>query len=257
MQLAVTQTAEGKPPLVIMHGLFGSGRNWQSTAKQLTDRFTVYSLDLRNHGLSAHADDMDYSLMAADVVEFLDEHGLNNATVLGHSMGGKVAMAFALSHPDRVQKLIIVDIAPIAYQHNFDDILQVLNSVPLADISSRKQADEYLAKKIDVLSLRQFLLQNLTPISFGGYQWRVNLKSIENNMDAIMGFPTEGLNTTFTKPTLFINGGKSTYLSPKYQSAALALFPNGAIQTVANAGHWPHIESPAEFMEYLNQFLDY
>ncbi|PCI70269.1 MAG: alpha/beta hydrolase [Piscirickettsiaceae bacterium] len=257
MQLAVTQTAGGKPPLVILHGLFGSGRNWQGIAKQLSDRFTVYALDLRNHGLSAHADDMDYPLMAADVVEFLDSHDLAEATFLGHSMGGKVMMSFASSHPHRVKKLVIVDIAPVAYQHNFDDILQALNGVPLAEVSSRKQADAYLAKTIGVLSLRQFLLQNLTPVSSGGYQWRVNLKSIENNMDAIMGFPTENLKTTFAKPTLFINGGKSTYLSSKYQPAALALFPNGTFQTVANAGHWPHIESPTEFMVYLNKFLNH
>ena len=257
MQLAVTQTAGGKPSLVIMHGLFGSGRNWQGIAKLLADRFTVYALDLRNHGSSPHVDDMDYLLMAADVVEFLDEHGLENATILGHSMGGKVAMNFALSHPHRVKKLIIVDIAPVTYQHNFDDIMQALYSVPLDKISSRKQADGYLAKKIDVLSLRQFLLQNLTPTSSGGYQWRINLKSIENNMDAIVGFPMEKIDTMFTKPTLFIRGEKSTYLSSKYQPAALTLFPSGAVQTVANAGHWPHIESPSEFMAYLNQFLNH
>ena len=256
MQLSFTQTGEGKSPLVIMHGLFGSGRNWQGIAKQLSNRFTVFTLDLRNHGSSQHTDEMDYSSMAGDVVEFLESQGLADAAILGHSMGGKVAMSLALSHPDRVKNLIIVDIAPVSYQHNFDDILQALKSVPVEKISSRKQADDYLAKKIDVLSLRQFLLQNLVPVPSGGFKWRVNLKSIENNMDAIMGFPTEESRAVFVHPTLFINGEKSTYLSAKYQLVALEMFPNAVVQTVANAGHWPHVESPVEFMMYLDQFLD-
>ena len=256
MKLSFSQIGDEKPPLIIMHGLFGSARNWQGIAKQLSDRYTVYALDLRNHGSSAHADKMDYPSMVLDVIEFLDTHNISDAVILGHSMGGKVAMELAMTFPDRVNKLVIVDIAPVAYKHNFDDILQALNSVPVESINSRKDADELLSEKIDVVSLRQFLLQNLVPNPLGGYQWRVNLRSIEQNMDNIMGFPTESSSVLFNKETLFISGEKSTYLAPRYLRVAEEMFPNASVHSVPNAGHWPHIESPAKFLNYLNTFLN-
>lgn len=256
MQLNFTQTGENNPPLIIMHGLFGSGRNWQGIAKLLSDRYSVYTLDLRNHGSSPHADAMDYPSMSADVAGFMEQQGLSEAIILGHSMGGKVAMQLAASEPDKVSRLIVVDIAPVTYTHNFDDVLAGLHHVPLDKISSRKEADKYMAEKIDILSLRQFLLQNLVPNTAGGFKWRVNLASIENNMPTIMGFPAIDVAKYVGKKTLFINGEKSTYLAPRYQATASKLFPDAEFETVLKAGHWPHVESPSQFMSILNRFLD-
>jgi len=246
---------EAGRPLIILHGLFGSARNWQGIAKQLAESYSVYTLDLRNHGSSPHADVMDYESMAADVLAFMEQNELEDAIVLGHSMGGKVAMQLALSAPEKVSQLIIVDIAPVAYAHNFDDVLLGLYHVPLETVGSRKEADKYLAEKVSVPSLRQFLLQNLVANTAGGYQWRVNLASIEENMPDVMGFPTNSAEKTYTKQTLFINGGKSTYMAPRYRGATEEMFPTAEFQTIAKSGHWPHIESPVEFMTVLNRFL--
>jgi esterase len=235
MRLNFSQTAEGLPPLIILHGLFGSARNWQSIARQLSDRYTVYALDLRNHGSSPHDKVMDYPAMSADVIEFIDQHKLQNPIVLGHSLGGKVAMQLALSEPDEVL---------LGFSH-----------VPLDSIKSRKEADSYLAEKINSVSLRQFLLQNLVNNASGGYQWRVNLASIEANMDTIMGFPDQQLYSTFNKASLFIKGANSSYLAPRYKALIDERFPEAEWQTIANTGHWPHIESPIDFMACLDKFL--
>jgi len=256
MKLSCSQTGEFGPPLVILHGLFGSARNWQGIAKQLASHYTIYALDLRNHGASPHADTMSYQEMAGDVVEFLDKQQLNAPIILGHSMGGKVAMTLALRYPNRLSKLVVVDIAPVTYKHEFNDILQGLASIPMDSIKSRKEADECLAKTIQTLSLRQFLLQNLAPRQGGGYQWRVNLNSIQENMSNIMGFLETKSNVSFKKKTLFIRGALSSYLSASHQVSALNLFPNGTVQTVNKAGHWPHAELPQDFLDLLKPFLD-
>ncbi|ORU91332.1 MAG: alpha/beta hydrolase [Cycloclasticus sp. symbiont of Poecilosclerida sp. N] len=255
MRLNFAQFGSDGPPLIILHGLFGSARNWRGVAKQLAERYTVYTLDLRNHGTSPHADKMDYVAMSADVLGFMQQQSLASAIVLGHSMGGKVAMELALSDTGKVSKLIVVDIAPVTYQHNFDDVLAGLYHVPLDTVSCRKDAEAYLAEKISDTGLRQFLLQNLAVNTAGGYQWRVNLASIEDEMPSIMGFSLDG-DRVYSGKTQFIRGGKSTYLASRYQSAIADMFPNMTFETVKKAGHWPHIESPREFMSVLNTFLD-
>lgn len=252
---AITHGSD-KPPLIILHGLFGSARNWQGIARRLATDYTVHALDLRNHGSSPHADAMTYELMAEDVLEFMNQANIEKTVLLGHSMGGKVAMELALSSPDKVSQLIVVDIAPVEYQHNFDDVLVGLYHIPLDQVHSRKDADEYLAQKISSLSLRQFLLQNLATNSGGGYQWKVNLASIEQNMPEIMGFPLQQKAREFTAPSLFINGGKSTYLTSRHQPLVNKLFLNGIFSTIAGAGHWPHIEAPQSFMDALSNFLE-
>ncbi len=245
-----------KPPLIILHGLFGSARNWQGIARLLAADYTVHALDLRNHGGSPHADEMTYELMAADVLEFMNQANIENTVLLGHSMGGKVAMELALSSPNKISRLIVVDIAPVEYQHNFDDVLVGLYHIPLDQVNSRKDADEYLAQKINSLSLRQFLLQNLVTNSEGGYQWKVNLASIEQNMPKIMGFPVQQETREFKAPSLFINGAKSTYLTSRYQPLVNELFLKVIFNTIADAGHWPHIEAPQPFMDALSNFLE-
>lgn len=257
MDIALNSTKHGKigQPLIILHGLFGSARNWQGIARQLADRYTVYTLDLRNHGSSPHADEMSYPSMAMDVLAFMALNKLDDAVVLGHSMGGKVAMQFASSWPEKVSKLVIVDIAPVVYTHNFDDVLLGLYHVPLDNVNSRKDADKYLAEKVSVSSLRQFLLQNLVSNTSGGYQWRVNLASIEDSMLDIMGFPTSDATKKYKGETLFINGGKSTYMASRYHAITEERFPTADFKTIAKSGHWPHIESPEEFMTIVNEFL--
>ena len=257
MGLALNFVKQGDAdnPLVILHGLFGSARNWQGVAKQLAQWYSVYALDLRNHGSSPHSDAMDYGSMAADVLAFMEQQSLEKVTVLGHSMGGKVAMELALITPNKISQLVIVDIAPVTYTHNFNDVLAGFYHVPLEEIHSRKEADEYLAEKIDVPSLRQFLLQNLLPNPSGGYQWRVNLSAIEANMPAIMAFPSMANKRVFDKPSLFIRGEQSTYLASRYQNVIKEMFSNAEFETIKNAGHWPHIESPVDFMAVLNKFL--
>jgi len=255
VNLNFTKYGDAGEALIILHGLFGSARNWHGIAKQLEERYTVYTLDLRNHGNSPHADAMDYVAMSADVQDFMQQQGIASAIVLGHSMGGKVAMELALSNVDKVSKLIVVDIAPVTYQHNFDDVLLGLYHVPLDEVSSRKDADTYLAEKIKDLGLRQFLLQNLVVNTAGGYQWRVNLASIEEGMPDIMGFSPRG-DRTYSGKTQFIKGGKSTYLASRYQETVVGMFPNMEFETIEQSGHWPHIESPKEFIDVLGGFLN-
>ena len=162
MKLAFEEFGDSSnKPLILLHGFFASSRNWRQIAKKLAEHYHVYVLDLRNHGLSPHADEMDYPLMAEDLKYFMDLHDLQTANILGHSMGGKVAMWFTLIYPERVQKIVIADISPVCYQHSFDSTINALRKLPLGQISNRKQADEFLAPFISELSYRQFLLQNL------------------------------------------------------------------------------------------------
>ncbi len=256
MILNATTHGREKPPLIILHGLFGSARNWQGIARILADDYTVYALDLRNHGGSPHADEMTYELMAADVLEFMNQANIEKTVLLGHSMGGKVAMELALSAPSKVSRLIIVDIAPVEYQHNFDEVLVGLYHIPLDQVNSRKEADEYLAQKISSLSLRQFLLQNLLTNSEGGYQWKVNLASIEQNMPKIMDFPLQQKAREFIAPSLLINGGQSTYLTSRHHPLINKLFLKATFHTIPGVGHWPHIEAPQAFMSVINNFLE-
>ena len=255
VDLNYTQHGDQGAPLIILHGLFGSARNWQGIAKQLAERYTVYALDLRNHGSSPHSDEMDYPSMSADVLAFIEQRGLHDVILLGHSLGGKVAMHLALSDPNKLRKLVVVDIAPVRYTHNFDEVLQGFYHVPLDSIQSRKEAENYLAEKINSPSLRQFLLQNLISNTSGGYQWRVNLASIDTNMHTIMGFSDIQASQTFNKHCLFIKGAKSTYMASRYQPLIDEHFPLAELINIPNTGHWPHIESPTEFMVCLDKFL--
>ncbi len=242
------------PPLLILHGLFGSGRNWNGLARKFSEQFCVYLLDLRNHGSSSHSDKMDYPHMAADVAVFMDKEGLQNATVIGHSMGGKVAMWLALTQPEKVGRLIAVDIAPVHYDHGFSEILKGLKSIPLQAVSSRQEADKQLLETLSDKGLRQFLLQNLS-IKNGKSSWRVNLAAIESALPEILAFPLTKSITPYTKQALFVGGGQSDYILPEHLPVIKQLFPRAKIETIFNAGHWLHAEQPAKFVEIVNRFL--
>ena len=238
-------------PLIILHGFFASSRNWRQIAKRFADYYHVYVLDMRNHGLSPHAENMDYSLMAADLKYFMDVHQLQTANILGHSMGGKVAMWFALNNPERVEKLLIVDISPVCYQHSFDQTINALIQLPLEEITNRKQADEFLSAFIPELSYRQFLLQNLQ-LKEGQYRWRIDLDVFYRTADNIIAFPEFKGIEPYKGAVLFMMGGNSTYLD---RQAIMECFPKAEIVIIKEASHWLHIDKPAEFLDAVLGFL--
>ncbi len=239
------------PPLIILHGFFASSRNWRQIAQRLSARFHVYMPDMRNHGASMHHSVMDYPAMAADLLRFMADNGLDAASVLGHSMGGKVAMWLALTKPDKVDKLIVADIAPVSYKHNFDNTVQALKALPLAEINNRKQAETLLASRIPELSYRQFLLQNLI-LKDGKYCWRLDLDIFQRMAPNIAAFPSADHLARFTGKAIFIAGGDSNFV--KLEDINL-LFPNAAFSTVANAGHWLHVQQPGAFTALVEDFL--
>ncbi|MDO9104545.1 MAG: alpha/beta fold hydrolase [Methylovulum sp.] len=239
------------PPLLILHGFFASSRNWRQVAERLADHHHVYVPDLRNHGASPHHPLMDYPAMAADLLLFLDQQDLATASLLGHSMGGKLAMWFALNHPDRINKLIIADIAPVTYQHSFDPLIAALKTLPLTTISNRKQADNHLAAAIPDLSYRQFLLQNLI-LKNGAYSWRIDLDIFRQTAPNIVAFPDTKHLMPFDKASLFVSGADSSYVN----AADLhELFPDATLRSIAEAGHWLHVQQPTAFVAQVENFL--
>jgi len=254
VELSYRQFGESGPPLVILHGLFGSGRNWYSFARNLAQEFKVLVPDLRGHGDSPKTQPLDYPHMAADVVRLLAREGLSSAHLLGHSMGGKVAMYMALTRPSLVDRLIVVDIAPVQYSHNFNAIVGTLKQLPLDQITSRSEADEWLKHRIENDAVRQFLLQNLVAEN-DHYHWRLDFEILERALPAIAGFPQDSELQPFDGPTLFIAGGHSEYIKLQYHPAIRSLFPNALIKTIEDAGHWLHQDQPERFLEIVRCFL--
>lgn len=240
-----------KPPLIILHGFFASSRNWRQIAQKLAQDFHIYVPDCRNHGASPHNEIMDYAAMAQDLLVFINQHHLEQVNLLGHSMGGKTAMWFALNYPNKMDKLIIADIAPVSYVHSFDNLVDNLKTLPVDEINSRKQADDYLAPLITELGYRQFLLQNLILIE-GHYSWRIDLDIFKQTASNIVAFPDTAYLTPYLGKTLFLKGGDSTYV----KEASYTLFPNAEFTAIADAGHWLHVQQPAAFIEQVCKFLN-
>ncbi|MCU7837060.1 MAG: alpha/beta fold hydrolase [gamma proteobacterium symbiont of Taylorina sp.] len=287
MELNATQYGDIKnnnqPAILILHGLFGSHRNWHPIAKKLSEKHRVYALDLRNHGQSPHTERMDYPLMAQDVIDFIALYSLSCVNIIAHSMGGKSALWLALKRPELIEKLIIVDIAPVSYSHEFDAVLQGFKSIPLlsninspaalfadkyvckttedkfigqvfSPVQSRKEADEILSKSIKQASLRQFLLQNLQ-YKKGRFQWRLNLEAISRSIPLITGFPDTAEIAPYSKRVLFIGGGQSDYLNKANQKLTRQLFPLASFSMIKSAGHWLHSEQPEIFMALIEPYL--
>ena len=246
------QLGEG-PPLLVLHGLFGSGTNWRSIARHLGKAHTVYLLDLRNHGESPHADAMDYHVLAADVAAFMDANGIAGADVIGHSMGGKTAMRLALDDPSRVQRLMVVDIAPAPSGSDHDQLIDTLLALPLEGLSRRTEADEALAASVPEAGLRAFLLQNLRSDG-GGLAWRINLPGIRAAMPDLLAFPVHAAER-YDGPTRFLRGGASDYVRDEHLPIIKAHFAAATVETMDGAGHWLHAEQPARFIEVANDFL--
>ncbi|MEM7292059.1 MAG: alpha/beta fold hydrolase [Pseudomonadota bacterium] len=243
---------DSDPVLVILHGLFGSGQNWTSQARSLSEHYRVLLPDLRNHGQSPHDPAVSYPLMADDVRRLLDKLGVESFFLVGHSMGGKTAMRFALDHPNRVEKLAIVDIAPRAYPPHHDTIFSGLSKLDLGAIKSREEASRQLTEAIPEEGIRAFLLTNLKK-SGGAFHWQMNLPVLESQYSHIAA-PIEASNA-YAGETLIIKGGESDYISARDEADFHALFSNLQLKIIANAGHWPHAEKPQVFYKLLLDFL--
>jgi len=254
LDLAHDQFGAAGPPVVILHGLLGSARNWTAIAKQLGESARVFALDLRNHGRSPWADAMSFNAMAGDVAAFVERHELRPATVIGHSLGGKVAMRLALSRPSLVERLVVVDVAPVAYRHSFAGYVAALRRIDLSALSRRSEADQALQAAIPEPGIRSFLLQNLVQ-SDAGFSWRINLAALADNMGELMGFPVEPA-AAYRGPTLFLAGGRSDYIGPEHEALIARLFPQARHAVIEDAGHWVHAERPAEFLAELQAFAN-
>lgn len=240
-------------PLVILHGLFGSGRNWGGIARKLGDSHLTHALDARNHGESPWTDSMGYEEMAADTALYMESQGLTRCDLLGHSMGGKTAMTLALTRPELVERLIVVDIAPAPYRSvEHRQFAEAMLAADLSHAGHRSDADRQIAPTVEDPTLRAFLLQNLVGDP-GQYRWRLNLRTIIEDFPALVGFPS--VSGRFDGKVTFISGGRSRYIQPKHEAAMRAYFPNMRIEKIEEAGHWPHAEQPERFLAILRQAL--
>ena len=244
-------TPGDSPPLVIAHGLYGSGRNWGVIAKRLSDSRHVITPDMRNHGQSPRSDSHSYPDLAADLAGVISHIGAP-ADLCGHSMGGKAAMALALTRPELIRRLIVADIAPVAYGHTQQGMIDAMRSVDLAQVSRRSDADAQLAAAGIEPALQSFFTQSL---DVAGKRWRLNLDALEAEMEKIIGWP-EALTGPFEGPTLFLSGGASDYVRPEHRAHIKTLFPNARFAKIPDAGHWLHAENPRAFEATLRAFLD-
>ena len=243
------------PALFMLHGLLGSMDNWRGQAQKLSAHYNVITPDLRNHGHSPHIAGMRYKDMANDVLSLANDLGIDSFDLLGHSMGGKVAMNLALNNPERLNKLIIVDIAPKSYPLWHLPIFNALLALPVHEIKSRKLANDMLVDSIESQVERAFLLKNLKTNGADGYEWRCDLSEITRTYLNVANFNAPQ-DTSFDKPTLFIKGGLSPYVNPEEDNEQInSLFPQASITTIDNAGHLPHIESAKTFSTHINRFL--
>jgi|TARA_B110000977_G_scaffold28190_1_gene36022 esterase len=243
------------PPLIILHGVFGSSDNWKTLANHLMITFEVYLVDQRNHGLSPHSDDLNYQVMTDDLKELLHNAQIEKCCLLGHSMGGKTAMNFAVQYPEKIMKLIIVDIAPKRYPPHHQNILQGVHSLKINEINTRKEADDLLSTTINNSGIRQFILKNLSRNPEGLFYWKINWKAIEDNIQAI-GAPLLS-HDLFTGEVLFIRGAQSDYILNEDEPLLKKHFPNAVLMTIQKAGHWVHAEQPAQLLALINQFIKY
>lgn len=255
-------------PLVIIHGLYGSSDNWLTVAKKLSAGFRVFTIDQRNHGRSPNSEIHSFEAMKNDLAEFFDEHHLEKAIVLGHSMGGKTAMWFAAEYPERVEKLIVADIAPKDYfllndesqYYLHNNILRAMLEIDLAKVNSRSYVENFLLERIDSRQIVQFLLKNLhRNKDTHHFEWRLNIQSLYDNLDEII----QGVNARWfddrrpilSYPVLFIKGADSNYILPEDFSSIRHIYPEAEIVEIPNAGHWLHAEQPQLFMEAIFKFL--
>lgn len=254
MQLHFRQYGEGQP-MIIIHGLYGISDNWVNHARILAENYKVYIPDMRNHGQSGHSNFFNYEVMAEDITEFIEQHEIENPVIMGHSMGGKIAMKFAFDNPDLVQKLIVIDMSMRQYNLRafHSKIINAMLDIDFSKVKSRKEVDDYLAKTIEDARIRLFIMKNLYWTERKTLSWRLNLKAIIDNIDAIF----EGISSqqSFNKPSLFIRGQKSDYVRDEDFDLIKKQFTNSELKTIPNAGHWVQADEPELFIKILKDFL--
>lgn len=252
MKLFFREYGQGKP-IIILHGIFGTCDNWVTVAKKLAENYRVITADLRNHGNTGHSPEMNYDVMVEDIKELIATENIEDPYIIGHSMGGKVAMHFAGKYPEMLGKLIVIDIAPKAYTVHHQQHIDAMKSLDLQKIQSRSEADKKMAEKVAEASIRQFLLKNLYRKEDKTFAWKLNLEAIENNLQNLsVGLPD---NVEVDLPALFMRGAMSDYIKDSDAFTIKDHFPEASITTVYGAGHWIHAEKPDEFTEVVNKFL--
>ena len=252
MRLVNRQYGEGPRALVMLHGLFASKENFHSLARRLEEDFSLWAFDLPNHGDSSHTDTMDYRSMAGDVAETLDQLGIENPVILGHSVGGKVAMEFALGRPDQTAGLVVEDIAPRDYSGTVRRELAALRELPLDRISSRKEAEDWMSEQVGNSAVARFLLKNMVSADEGGYRLRLNIESIHTNYEHLLSFSTAA--RRYAGPVLFIRGGASNFVTESDESLISEVFPAARIETLPGASHWVHAERTETVARLLREF---
>ena len=265
MKLFYRDSGKGDP-LIILHGLYGSSDNWVGISKELEKFFRVILVDQRNHGQSPHSENHTYNDLVNDLLETIDALGFQKIKIIGHSMGGKVAMQFAIDHPDRIKSLIVVDITPWGYNQNhtisqplFEEhsrIISGLMNIPISSITSRNEADNILSETIKNTTIRQFLLKNLKRGRDGSFSWRFNLPVLANSLPNMLSgiTPHRDLKKSDTN-ALFIKGSLSSYIPNDKKEELKRTFPNSEVLSVNDAGHWVHAEKPEEFLDLVFNFL--
>ncbi len=239
-------------PLLILHGLLGSNGNWHTLSRKIfAQHFAVHALDLRNHGMSPHAESMSYEEMATDIGNFLDQHGLENVNILGHSMGGKVALECAQRFPERLHKIVVVDITPFGYPDGHTGIINALLNIDLGEKTSRHEVDDELSQSIPEIGVRQFLLKNLKRTS-EGFEWRPNLEGILNDYDEVRDSVKLG---RCLLPILFVRGSESNYIGENDIPRIREYFPNAQFADIEGAGHWVHADQPESLATHVIDFL--
>lgn len=252
MELYFRELGQGSP-LIILHGLFGSSDNWYSLSKIFAEKYKVYVVDQRNHGQSPHDSEHNYKVLTDDLNTFIEDHKIEKPIIIGHSMGGKTAMNFAIRFPEKLSKLIIVDIVPKAYPVHHDSILEGLTAIALNQLESRGQADEILSQYVPEPAVRQFLLKNLARDKDQSFEWRINIPALEAHIDDMgAALQYEG---KFEGSALFIVGAQSKYFEPGDDVVIKSYFPKAEIATL-NTGHWVQAENPKEFMETVYNFVN-
>lgn len=252
--LNIRELGEG-PVLLLLHGLFGSSRNWVSIQKQLAEKFHVVSVDLRNHGDSAWHHEMNYDLMAQDVLGLIESRGWESVNLLGHSMGGKVAMTLALRHGEVLERLVVADIAPVIYKPHHREFIDAMLALDLTRLTRRSDADKALATSIAEPGVRAFLLQNL--IQKGSeWFWRFNLQALSDSLVSLGEFPAADVARRWAGPVCVIRGGKSDYITTEGLAAFDRYFESVEHHVLPGAGHWLHAEQPGQFIEVMQRFLE-
>jgi pimeloyl-ACP methyl ester carboxylesterase len=252
IQLNYKTKGSGKP-IIILHGLFGMLDNWNSIGSKLAEHFAVYLVDQRDHGRSDKSTEFGYELLAHDLKLFCDKLGLGKVGLIGHSMGGKTAMAFANAHPDLVDKVMVVDIAPKEYAGGHESIFEAILNVPIENITKRSEVNDHLSAKITNLGVRQFLMKNLTRKKEGGFEWKANFQLLNDSYESIKGMID--LKVGNEQEIIFIKGEKSDYILPEDESTIKELYTNAKFETIADAGHWVHAENPKALLDSIYSFF--